>query len=92
MREKQSYKTKYRGKILYISSKNKKIEDIFQGCLRFLDSKETNGSAPFNDSNAYLNNNQAISPIMTNQSRNAFQSNGCLVTLNVTFMVFFVTI
>lgn len=46
MREKQSYKTKYRGKILYISSKNKKIEDIFQGCLRFLDSKETNGSAP----------------------------------------------
>ena len=46
----------------------------------------------FNDSNAYLNNNQAISPIMTNQSRNAFQSNGCLVTLNVTFMVFFVTI
>lgn len=47
MREKQSYKTKYRAKILYISSKNKKIEDIFQGCLRFLDSKETNGSAPF---------------------------------------------
>jgi hypothetical protein len=49
MREKQSYKTKYRGKILYISSKNKKIEDIFQGCLRFLDSKETNGSAPYFD-------------------------------------------
>ena len=37
-------------KILYISSKkNKKIEDIFQGCLRFLDSKGTNGSAPNTD-------------------------------------------
>ena len=46
MREKQSYKTKYSGESSIFHPKNPKIEDIFQGCLRFLDSKGTNGSAP----------------------------------------------
>ncbi len=37
MREKQSYKTKYRGKILYISSKKKqKSKTSFTGAFDFL--------------------------------------------------------
>lgn len=46
MREKQAYKTKLGEKSSMFHSKKPKIEDIFQGCLRFLDSKGTNGSAP----------------------------------------------
>ncbi|MGO5334731.1 hypothetical protein ACTQZM_09640, partial [Enterococcus cecorum] len=34
------------GKSSIFHPKNPKIEGIFHGCLRFLDSKGTNGSAP----------------------------------------------
>jgi len=40
----------------------------------------------------YLSKSQAISPITTNQPRNAFQSKECFVTLNFTFIAFFVNI
>ena len=54
MREKQSYKTKYRGKPSIFHPKKQKIEGIFHGCLRFFGSNGTNGSAPFFVLNATL--------------------------------------
>ncbi len=73
MREKQSYKTKYRGKILYISSKkNRKSKTSFTGAFDFLVQKGLMGQPHLN---------------VAHKSANLFLIDGAMLKIGITMHV-----